>query len=233
MKNIYQVQGMHCQDCINKITLALQPFASNISVTLYPPQATLEGPSIPSFDRLTEAVAKVGNYQLIPLTENLNKITSQRFQWLKNYYPLFVIITMISLVSFTGNTAHEWMLNFMAGFFLVFGSFKLLDIQGFKSAYYSYDLLAKYWSTYGLIYPFLELALGFAFLFRFQIIPALYCSILLMGFSSLGVIKALLEKQEIPCACLGTILNIPMSTITLVEDLGMVLMAVLDLLYLY
>ncbi|MBX9683805.1 MAG: hypothetical protein K2X41_08455, partial [Hyphomicrobium sp.] len=50
-------------------------------------------------------------------------------------------------------------------------------------------------------------------------------TIVLMGFSSLGVLDAVRQKRAIPCACLGTVLKLPMSTITLVEDVGMVVMA--------
>lgn len=75
------------------------------------------------------------------------------------------------------------------------------------------------------MYPFLGLTLGLAFLFEVYLKQALWFSIILMAFSSLGVIKALSEKRKIHCACLGTVLNLPMSTITLVEDLGMVAMS--------
>jgi hypothetical protein len=33
------------------------------------------------------------------------------------------------------------------------------------------------------------------------------------------------NKQTIRCACLGSVFNLPMSTVTIVEDVGMVLMA--------
>jgi hypothetical protein len=122
------------------------------------------------------------------------------------------------------------MTNFMAGFFLVFSAFKFLNLAGFADAYASYDLLAKRWYEWGLIYPFLELALGLAYLFRFAPTLTHVATIALMGFSSLGVIAALREKRVIRCACLGTVLNLPMSTITLVEDLAMVVMATLMLL---
>jgi hypothetical protein len=51
----------------------------------------------------------------------------------------------------------------------------------------------------------------------------------LMSFSALGVIKAVANKTQIQCACLGTVFKLPMSTVTIVEDVGMVLMAVLML----
>lgn len=151
--------------------------------------------------------------------------------WLATYYPLLLIIGLLAIVACRGaESIHDWMLHFMAGFFLVFGFFKLLDLRGFVDAYVTYDLLAARWRGYGFAYPFLELGLGFAFLFQFWVTPALILSIILMGFGSLGVIKALRRKQKIRCACLGTVLKLPMSTVTLVEDLGMVMMSALMLL---
>lgn len=46
-----------------------------------------------------------------------------------------------------------------------------------------------------------------------------------MGFSSIGVIQSVLNKKTIQCACLGAVFNLPMSTVTIVEDLLMVVMA--------
>jgi hypothetical protein len=43
--------------------------------------------------------------------------------------------------------------------------------------------------------------------------------------SAVGVLKALLDRRAIRCACLGTALNLPMTKVTLVEDLGMAAMA--------
>jgi hypothetical protein len=50
-------------------------------------------------------------------------------------------------------------------------------------------------------------------------------TLVVMGFSALGVIRAVLSKSQIQCACLGTVFKLPMSTVTIVEDLGMVVMA--------
>lgn len=232
MEKIYQIEGMHCSSCIAKITTALNGMAEEIHVTLNPPQAVLKGNVIADIEELNKAVALAGNYMFKPSDSRfVSEDEEQQKSWFRTYYPLFLIVSMIALVSLRGENTHDWMLNFMAGFFLVFGTFKLLDICGFRDAYATYDLLAKRWHAYGLLYPFLELALGFAFLFRFELKATLWASILLMGFSSLGVIQALTEKRKIRCACLGTSLNLPMSTITLVEDLGMVAMSVWMLFY--
>ncbi|NDE91160.1 MAG: hypothetical protein EB059_08520, partial [Alphaproteobacteria bacterium] len=206
--------------CVGRISAALSGLGDKVDVTLNPPRAVIESAEPLNDETVSAALTKAGSYSIT---------TSDTGSWLNTYYPLFLIIGLIALAACRAETMHGWMLNFMAGFFIVFGFFKLLDLRGFRDAYKSYDLLAARWNNYGLIYPFLELALGFAFLFQYQLTFALYASILLMGFSSLGVIKALRAKQSIRCACLGTVLQLPMSTITLIEDLGMVLMSALML----
>tara|TARA_B100001939_G_C16537308_1_gene444727 strand:- start:204 stop:575 length:372 start_codon:yes stop_codon:yes gene_type:complete len=114
---------------------------------------------------------------------------------------------------------------FMGGFFLVFSFFKFLDIRGFAASYRSYDLLAKAVPAYGFIYPFLELALGLAWAFEGGTYRVALSTVVLMGFSAIGVIAAVTRKQQIQCACLGTVFNLPMSTVTIIEDLLMVAMA--------
>jgi hypothetical protein len=57
-----------------------------------------------------------------------------------------------------------------------------------------------------------------------------WITLLVMGFSAIGVVRAVLTKTKIQCACLGTVFQLPMSTVTIVEDVGMVAMAGLMLL---
>jgi copper chaperone CopZ len=160
-------------------------------------------------------------------------------------YPLFLIVAFITLVAGlatafrTGSTSeavashatslhwswHSFMLDFMAGFFLVFAFFKLLDLRGFASSYAMYDLLAMRIRPWGLVYPFVELALGVMFLVRFQIPAANIATLALMLLGAAGVLNALRQKKQLRCACLGTALNLPMTTVTLVEDLAMAAMA--------
>ena len=216
--NHYEIKGMHCHSCIAKIKSVLEPVATRVEITLKPPRAKLTLAKAISISELNALLATVGDYQFISINEAPG---------LRRYYPLLLIFLYIFSVSLISqNKMHA----FMAGFFLVFSGFKLLDLPGFAKAYATYDLLAKHWQTYGFIYPFLELGLGFAYLTMWPPEWMTYLlTILLMGFSSLGVIQALAKKQKIQCACLGTVLNLPMTMITLVEDLVMVLMAAIML----
>jgi len=68
-----------------------------------------------------------------------------------------------------------------------------------------------------------------AYLSNFNPLLTNWVTFALMSFSALGVIKAVANKTQIQCACLGTVFKLPMSTVTIVEDVGMVLMAVLML----
>ena len=170
--------------------------------------------------------------------------------WLSTYYPLLLILAFIlgaSVLIQIGLhagamgepmglgmhfgmglmtlTAGETMRYFMAGFFLVFSFFKLLDIRAFANAYAGYDLLAARWHGWGLVYPFVELALGIAYLANYNAFVTNWATVIIMGFSAIGVIRAVISKTQIQCACLGTVFKLPMSTVTIVEDVGMVLMA--------
>jgi cation transport ATPase len=174
--------------------------------------------------------------------------------WLATYYPLLLIMAFIlvgSLLVQVGQhaaamgepmgllmhlgmglsavTAGETMRYFMAGFFIVFAFFKLLDLRAFADAYAGYDLLAARWHGWGLVYPFVELALGMAYLAHYNPVFTSWATIVVMGFSAIGVIRAVTNKTKIQCACLGTVFQLPMSTVTIVEDVGMVLMAALML----
>ena len=148
-----------------------------------------------------------------------------------SYFPLLLILLYLigavglaeaALGAFDGMRA---MRHFMAGFFLVFSFFKLLDVPNFAVSFSSYDVVAKRWLGYGYLYPFLELGLGAAYLADFQPVATNVATLLIMGLGSVGVLQSVLAKRKIRCACLGTVFNLPMSSVTLIEDLLMVGMA--------
>lgn len=156
-----------------------------------------------------------------------------------SYTPIFIIIGLIFLV--TSALAlrsllmeqFSWtssMINFMAGFFLVFSGFKLLDLKGFAEGYETYDLLAQKVKAYGYIYPFLELLLGLLYAMHFTPPAVNLITFLLMVLGGIGVLIKLIKHEKFQCACLGTFLKVPLTKITLVEDFGMALTALLMLL---
>jgi len=159
--------------------------------------------------------------------------------FLETYQPLFVIIGLIFLPVFfialkdlqIGEFVwQKSMRHFMGGFFLVFSGFKFLDIKGFAQGYSTYDLLARSWFTYGYIYPFIELSLGLAYMIGYN--PPLVNLVTLgvMTFSGAGVVQSVAKKRTIKCVCLGTIIDVPLTNVTIIEDFGMAAMALVMLL---
>jgi copper chaperone CopZ len=250
--SVFPLSGLHCGKCVAKVTAALQPFAQDVHVSLEPMQVSLQGlREGTNLAALQAAVSSAGAYSLkekepLPVIERAQIATNlianqtpQSISWLDIYYPLLLILAFILggsiLVQLGQHAGHgmglsaisggETMRYFMAGFFIVFAFFKLLDIRAFADAYAGYDLLAARWHGWGFVYPFVELGLGIAYLAHWNPTLTHWITILIMGFSSVGVIRAVLSKTKIQCACLGTVFKLPMSTVTIVEDVGMVLMA--------
>ncbi len=102
-------------------------------------------------------------------------------------------------------------------------------MNGFAEGYSTYDLLAKKYFNYGYIYPFFELFLGLAYLTHVAS-PLLHVfTFILMTFSGIGVAIKIAKKEVFQCACLGTFLKVPLTKVTLIEDFGMAIMALLML----
>ena len=174
---------------------------------------------------------KCGSMRLVPKDETAR--ISSLGEKITAYKPLIIIVGMITLVTLVlmlkdfQSGMFMWervMANFMAGFFLVFAGFKLLDLKGFAHAYATYDILAKRLQGYGYVYPFIELGLGLLFLVGNESIPLLVVTLIIMTFSGLGVLLKIAAKEEVHCACLGTLIKVPLTSVTLMEDFGMVVM---------
>jgi copper chaperone CopZ len=235
MTHTYKINGMTCNNCVAKVKSELLSLGNitNAEVQLTSPQATISMQKHVPLKTLQEAVLKAGRYTIEETHDHTidTEITESK-TWLQTYKPLLLIFAFIAgittLTSFYENNfnGYLWMNHFMAGFFIVFSFFKLLDIKGFADSYSTYDLLAKKWYGYGFIYPFIELMLGVAYLLQFQLFYTNIATIIVMAFSSIGVIQSVANKRKIKCACLGAVFNLPMSTVTIIEDLLMVTMAV-------
>ena len=155
---------------------------------------------------------------------------------LSAYTPLFVIILTTALGAAARQTAgaswswHVWMHDFMGFFLLVFAMVKLFNLSSFATGFAKYDLLAARSRLYALVYPFLELALGLAYLARWQPQSTYLATIVLLTFGALGVLNTMRQGKQINCACMGQILDVPVSTVTLTENLSMSVMALVMLL---
>lgn len=237
MKQLFHISGMTCNGCRTDVENRLNAIegVTNAVVTLENEQAIVDMNSSIHLDQFKTALPEKYN---ITVKKNLfdNDASSNlesspsKLQQLK---PLFLILGYITIATILLNYNREtWdgaMPDFMGLFLIVFSFFKMLDLKGFPESFKMYDPLAKAIPYYGWIYPFLETALGILFLMRFEIKIALIVTIVILTITTIGVIKTLLSKKSIQCACLGTALKLPMTQATLIENGIMITMAVVYL----
>lgn len=149
---------------------------------------------------------------------------------IKDFLPLLAVFTGIIILSLLWVNAFSggfmrWMEVFMGLFFVVFGFFKVFNLKGFADAYRMYDVIAMKYPKYGYVYPFIELVLGVLYLLGIFSLFTNIATLLVMSISAAGVYLKLKKKEKIMCACLGVVFKVPMTWVTLTEDLLMALMA--------
>jgi copper chaperone CopZ len=233
MTHTYTISGMTCGSCVSKVKSELLKLGNVLeaSVQLAAPQATITFQQHVPLPQLQEAIGKAGPYRIKEEGAAPAAPDAPQASWLVTYKPVLLIgayLTAATLLLEWREGAFDtnrWMHHFMGGFFLVFSFFKLLGLQAFAQSYASYDVIAKRWTPWGLIYPFIELGLGLAFLLHLAPLLTNGLTFVVMLVSSIGVVQSLLARRKIQCACLGAVFNLPMSRITFIEDALMIVMS--------
>ena len=229
MVHKYQITGMTCSSCEAKVKSALLMVdnVTHVEVSLQDHSTTITMDKHVPLKELQKALDP--KYQIAALEHN--EMTEQTKSWFETYKPILLIFFYITLttVLIQINNQHfdlmQWMRHFMAAFFLVFSFFKLLNLKGFAESYAMYDILARRFPSWAYIYAFIELALGIGYLIDINPIVINTVSFFVMSVSIIGVLKIVLNKQQIQCACLGDIFHLPMSIVTIIEDALMIIMA--------
>ena len=135
---------------------------------------------------------------------------------------ILIAITSYIQMDFSGMNI---MMLLMGYFFVVFGLFKLINLKNFAEAYATYDVIAMRSKIYAYAYPFIEIGLGGMYFLYFGGIYRDVFTFVIMTVGTYGVWKVLKNKEQIPCACLGMVFHVPMTKVTLFENLLMALMA--------
>jgi len=235
----YEISGMHCQNCVDKLTKAIKnvPEVQNVTVTLIPPHARVEMKSNLPVETFNQAAKAAGNYSFKEVISQASIPPATELEVLpaESLTPLFIVggyilggVFLRAAVS-DNFSLHTLMNNSMGGFFILFSLFKMLDLSGFADGYSTYDVVAKHSRAYALAYPFIELVLGILYFTSLAPFATNLITLILMIIGSIGVVKVLMEKRTIQCACLGTALKLPMTKVTLIEDALMGLMALVML----
>ena len=138
---------------------------------------------------------------------------------------LMVFALSVGLAVYEGGDLMRWMELFIGVFFSVFGILKAVKLREFVKAYRMYDIVAARVLPYGYVYPFIEIALGAAYLAGIVSATLHLAVALIMLIGALGVYRALQRKERLMCACLGAVFRVPMTKVTLFENLLMAAMA--------
>ncbi|MEM6728643.1 MAG: MauE/DoxX family redox-associated membrane protein [Pseudomonadota bacterium] len=143
-----------------------------------------------------------------------------------DYWPLIALVGVAALAGAAlSANGMAWMPAFMGVFLIIFALLKIFDLKGFRRGFKMYDVLARRYPDYALVYPFIELGLGLAYLSGIAPTLTQLLTVVVFGVGTLGVISAIRRGLDIACPCMGSILSVPLSTVTLTEDLAMVAMA--------
>jgi copper chaperone CopZ len=220
---------MTCGGCEAKVkqNLLMVPHITSVEVSKENQSATItmdRHVGLPTLQQSLDEKYKIS-------APDYNEVAEQAKSWLSTYKPILLIfgyITAIAFITVTNDGNFHWiaaMNIFMAGFFLAFSFFKLLDLKGFVESYAMYDLLAKRLPAWGYVYAFIELGLGLAYATGFQPVLTNIITFAVMSVSIVGVLQAVLTKRKIRCACLGAVFNLPMTTVTIIEDALMIAMS--------
>ena len=244
MKTITVETSMKCQSCLSKVETALESDSSIHDWT-----ADLADPRKPitltvADDVDAEDVIRLVNGVGIDATpastnaDTVDQASEAREQSseedsfrLSSYRPLLLVVAyVVGGTVFAESLLPGWnwlraMTWFMGFFFVAFAFFKLLDISKFADAFSTYDIVAKRSRVYGLSYPWIELGLGIVFLSQHFLLAAAVVTLIVMAVGLVGVISAVRRKQQIQCVCLGTVFNLPMSAVTIVENSVMIIMS--------
>lgn len=220
---------MTCGSCEAKVksSLLMLPNITEVEVSKDNQSATITMDKHIALSAFQNALDK--KYS-ITATEH-NETAEQAKNWFSTYKPILLIfgyITTIAIIAASHQNQFHWMqaMNiFMAGFFLTFSFFKMLDLIGFAESYSMYDIIAKKIKAWGYIYAFVELGLGIAYATNFQPVVTNIVTLIVMTVSIVGVLQSVLNKRKIQCACLGAVFNLPMSTVTIIEDALMIAMS--------
>lgn len=238
MTHTYHISGMTCAGCQYKVENLLSKVkgVERAEVDLERGEATVTMKQHIATASLQQALQGYPKYELnnaaVAPVETLTSETNSVMQTYRPIFLIFAYILTISLLVGTTVLGFDWMLAmrvFMAGFFLTFSFFKMVNLDGFAESYAMYDVIARRFKGWGYLYALIELALGIAYTMDFNPVITNAVTLVVMLVSIIGVMQTVLSKREIRCACLGAVFNLPMSTVTIIEDGLMICMSALML----
>ena len=228
MKEVYKVRGMTCEGCANSIkeTLESNEFISSANISLQDENINIISDKNFTLIELNSLIDNLGEYKIYE-----EKLASKIIEYFSSKKTLLLALSLVLISSLSLQVEkddfdlNEWMISYMGIFFLLFSFLKLIDVKGFSGSFKKYDLISKIIPSFAITYPFIELFLALAFLSGYLLFVSYIMTIIFMTSQFFGVFISLQKKEVIKCACMGSSISIDISTLTLIENLVMILMS--------
>ncbi|MBK65659.1 MAG: hypothetical protein CL769_01695 [Chloroflexi bacterium] len=228
MKEVYKVRGMTCEGCANSIkeTLESNEFISSANISLQDENINIISDKNFTLIELNSLIDNLGEYKIYE-----EKLASKIIEYFSSKKTLLLALSLVLISSLSLQVEkdnfdlNEWMISYMGIFFLLFSFLKLIDVKGFSGSFKKYDLISKIIPSFAITYPFVELFLALAFLSGYLLFVSYIMTIIFMTSQFFGVFISLQKKEVIKCACMGSSISIDISTLTLIENLVMILMS--------
>ena len=225
MEYEYTISGMTCEGCVKSVKNSLNSLSEikNIKVSLESRSILISSDYKIKAEKLQEHLHK--KYTINPIIASDISPNSKLKELLPLLIIFFYLIVSVLIYNWDDLTVSNLMYDFMGLFYIVFSLFKFLDLKNFSPAFTKYDPIANKIPFYSTIYPFIETLLGLMFLNRIELFLALVSTLIILSATSFGVLRTLIRKEKIQCACLGTAIKLPMTKATLIENGVMIIMA--------
>lgn len=247
MTHTYNITGMTCTGCQAKVQSLLSniPHITKVDIDLANNKADVTMDEHVHTANLQAALANYPKYSLSeahhqqPVQQVFTDEAEDDRSFFETYKPVLLIFGYVAVVAIliaSASGSFDWMLamrTFMGGFFLVFSFFKMLNIEAFADSYSMYDIIANKFKAWGFIYVFVELGLGIAYVANLNPLVTNIVTLVVMSVSIIGVLQSVFNKRKIKCACLGAVFNLPMSTVTIIEDALMIAMSAVMLIAMF
>ena len=115
--------------------------------------------------------------------------------------------------------------NSMGTILIIFGLLKIINLTQFVDIFQKYDIISKKITIYAYLYPFIEIILGLSLIFKYKLKIINSIIIISMLINIISVSITLSQGQKLRCGCLGSFLHIPLSYVTLSENIIMLFMS--------
>jgi hypothetical protein len=138
---------------------------------------------------------------------------------------LGIILASLAITTLRGWGGNRFANDFMAIFFMTFAAFKFINLEEFAITYRTYDLISQKIRPWPYAFPFIEAFLGLAYFVSTDAWQINILTMIITGTAGYSVYKALTQKSEFHCACLGNFIKLPLTKVSLVENGVMFVMA--------